>query len=174
MKLKVRLMIAFMLCCAIAFANVYPQIAVSQWITRIVYSTQDFVQIRQLLTPEQPLQLAVFHDGQPMLKHFDTITQQKDGFLLTYKEPVTVYGAANGVVIYSAHTVHKGKAFIIAYDDGMTVHYEQVTTIHKLPYTAVIKGEEIATVEGQQLYIAVYKDGTALSQQEFIRWLHEI
>lgn len=172
MNLKVRSLIACCLCAVIIVAKFYPNTVVTSWIPKIVYSTQDFAAVRQLLKKEEPIQLFVFDDKQPTAKHFKTIKPSEDGFLLTYKNPITVFAPGNGVVIYSAHTAHAGKSMIVAYDNGYTAHYAELTTIHKLPYTTVVAGERIATVDGGQLYIALFKKGAAVPENLFIRWIH--
>lgn len=172
MTWKIRWMIAVILIVIIAVASSYPKTAITSWITKIVYSTQDFALVRQYIYPSDPIPIFVFDDGTKTMKNFKTITASKDGFLLTYKEPISIYASNNGVVIYTAHTASEGKALILAFDNGITAHFEQLTTIHKLPYTAVAAGEQLATVGGGQLYVALFKDGQPMSERDVIRWIH--
>lgn len=172
MNLKVRSLVAFCLCAVIIVAKFYPNTVVTSWIPKVVYSTHDFTAVRQLLQKEQPIPIFVFDDKQQTVKHFKDIKSSEDGFLLTYKKPITVFAPENGVVIYSAHTAHAGKAMIVAYDNGYTAHYAKLTTIHKLPYTTVVAGEQIATVDGEEMYIALFKKGAAVPENLLIRWIH--
>lgn len=173
MKWKLRWGMAMMLVIIIAFANSYPKTAITKWIIQTVYSTQDFAPIRQLIKRSEPIPIFVFDDGEKTLKSFEKITVSEDGFMLTYREAIRLYAYSNGVVIYSAHTATSGRAMIIAFDNGITAHFQQLTTIHKLPYTAVTSGEQLATVEGGQLFIALFKAGQPLSEKDVIRWIHD-
>lgn len=168
---RLRWLLAIMLIVVIAFANSYPKTAITKWIIQTVYSTQDFAPIRQLIKRSEPIPIFVFDHGEKTLKNFEEITASEDGFILTYREAIRLYAYSNGVVIYSAHTATSGRAMIIAFDNGITAHFQQLTTIHKLPYTAVTSGEHLATVEGGQLFIALFKAGQPLTEKAVIRWI---
>ena len=172
MKASWRWIIAVMLCVVIGFSGLYPSTAVGDWVAKIVYSTHDFSAVRKLLHPEEPVKLFVFDDGLRDITRYEKLTVQNDGFLLQYNSPFTIYAPANGVVIYSAHSIREGKTLIIAYDNGYTASYRFIDELHKLPYTTVSAGEQLGTITGGQLFLAVFKDGNLLTESQLVQWLN--
>ena len=69
---------------------------------------------------------------------------------------------ANGLVIFTGYTRQTGKTVTVLYDDGDEVTYGFVGTFAKLPYTSVKKGDTLALMDEEAIYIMVKRDGVNL------------
>ncbi len=69
---------------------------------------------------------------------------------------------ADGLVVFTGSTRDTGKTVTVLYDDGDEVTYGFVGKFEKLPYTSVKKGDTLAFMAEEAIYIMVKRDGQHL------------
>ena len=134
-------------------------------VTQYVTTGEDFLAMKKWVSsmmkdPENET-IQVSHQG-GMLPAYESMQPFKDGVLVSYANPIPIQAQNNGLVVFTGITRNTGKTLTILYDDGDEVTYGFVGTFSKLPYTAVKKGDTLALMGEEAIYIMVKQDGVNL------------
>ncbi|MEK4426394.1 hypothetical protein [Solibacillus sp. FSL K6-1523] len=159
--------------------NTFGDITVKRTIKRVVYSSEDLIFMRAVLSdiafPEnkQVTVNATPDESIEQLLAYAMIERYNDGFLLSYEEPLLLKALYDGLIVFTGHTKYNGKTISIIYEDGTTVTMGYVDQLSVLPYMPVSKGEVIAVKEKGKLYIQIEKDGEVYNIEQTTKWLKE-
>ena len=93
----------------------------------------------------------------------------KDGVKLTVDDNYLVPIVESGVVVFLGEKEDFGKTVIIQQVNGVDVWYGNLTNINVNIYDYVSKGEFLALVEGNALYMQFVKDGKYLDYKEYLK-----
>lgn len=97
-----------------------------------------------------------------MLPAYESMQPFKDGVLVSYTNPIPIQAQNDGLVVFTGITRQTGKTVTVLYDNGDEVTYGFVGTISKLPYTSVKKGDTLALMGEEAIYIMVKQGGINL------------
>ena len=134
-------------------------------VTQYVTSGEDFVTMKKWVSsmikqPEDETTV-VSHDS-GLLPAYESMQPFKNGVLVSYSVPISIEAQSNGLVVFTGITRDTGKTVTVLYDDGDEVTYGFVGTFEKLPYTSVKKGDTLAFMDEEAIYIMVKRDGQHL------------
>ena len=93
----------------------------------------------------------------------------KDGVKLVVDDNYLVPILESGVVVFLGEKEDFGKTVIIQQVNGIDVWYGNLTNINVNIYDYVSKGEFLALVEGNDLYMQFVKDGKYLDYKEYLK-----
>lgn len=159
--------------------NTFGDITVKRTIKRVVYSSEDLLIMRSVLSDlafPQDKQVPVSVEPDESIEQllgFLMIERYNKGFLLSYEEPLLLKALYDGLIVFTGHTQYNGKTISVLYENGITVTFGHVDQFSVLPYMTVSKGELIAVKEKGQLYIQIEKDGEIYNLEQTTEWLKE-
>ncbi len=107
--------------------------------------------------PEDEL-LAVHHEER-ILSTYESLQPYKNGAIVSYTQPIAIEAEQNGLVIFTGITRETGKTMTILYDDGDEVTYGFVGSFSKLPYTSIKRGDTLALLDEETMFLMVKRDG---------------
>ncbi|QUW22491.1 hypothetical protein JSQ81_02570 [Sporosarcina sp. Marseille-Q4063] len=134
-------------------------------VTQYVTTGEDFLTMKKWVSsiikePEDDTTI-VSHEG-GLLPAYESMQPFKNGVLVSYTVPIAIEAQSNGLVVFTGSTRDTGKTVTVLYDDGDEVTYGFVGTFEKLPYTSVKKGDTLALMDEEAIYIMVKRDGIHL------------
>lgn len=94
-----------------------------------------------------------------LLPDYESLQPFKEGVLVSYTNPIPIQAQNDGLIIFTGITRETGKTVTVLYDNGDEVTYGFVGTISKLPYTSLRKGDTLALMGDEAIYIMVKQDG---------------
>ena len=89
------------------------------------------------------------------LTAYESMQPYKDGVLVSYPAPLAIDAQGNGLIIFTGYTRKTGKTVTVLYDNGDEVTYGFVGAFSKLPYTTVKKGDTLALMDEEAIYLMV-------------------
>ena len=134
---------------------------VSQYVT----TGKDFLVMKKWVASvlnESENDMIVVNYEESKLTTYESMQPYKDGVLVSYTQPVPVVAQGDGLVIFTGITRQTGKTLAVLYDNGDEVTYGFVGTFSKLPYTSVKKGDTLALMDEEALFLMVKRDGVNL------------
>lgn len=134
-------------------------------LTQYVTTGQDFLVMKKWVAsyfdkPEDEL-LTVNYEERA-LGLYESIQPFQEGAIISYGQPIAVEAEKSGLVIFTGITRQTGKTITVLYDDGDEVTYGFVGSFAKLPYTSVKKGDKLALMEEETMFLMVKRDGLHL------------
>ncbi|WP_172369042.1 peptidoglycan DD-metalloendopeptidase family protein [Sporosarcina jiandibaonis] len=134
-------------------------------VTQYVTTGEDFLTMKKWVSsminePEDDTTI-VSHEG-GLLPTYESMQPFKNGVLVSYAVPIAIQAQADGIVVFTGSTRDTGKTVTVLYDDGDEVTYGFVGKFEKLPYTSVKKGDTLALMDEEAIYIMVKRDGIHL------------
>jgi hypothetical protein len=131
-------------------------------VTQYVTTGEDFLTMKKWVSsmikdPEDDATVVSHEEG--LLPAYESMQPFKDGVLVSYSVPIAIQAQSNGLVVFTGSTRDTGKTVTVLYDDGDEVTYGFVGTFEKLPYTSVKKGDTLALMDDEAIYIMVKRDG---------------
>lgn len=93
---------------------------------------------------------------------YESMQPYKNGVIVSYSNPLPIEAHGPGLVVFTGFTRESGKTITVLYDDGDEVTYGFVGKVSKLPYTAVKKGDTLALMDEEAIYLMVKRDGVNL------------
>lgn len=97
------------------------------------------------------------------LMSYESMQPYKEGVLVSYTQPVPVIAQEDGLVIFTGITRQTGKTLAVLYDNGDEVTYGFVGSFSKLPYSSIKKGDTLALMDEEPLFLMVKRDGVNLA-----------
>lgn len=132
-------------------------------VTQYVTTGKDFLAMKKWVSSmmkDPEIETIVVSHQAGMLPAYESMQPFKDGVLVSYTNPIPIQAQSNGLVVFTGITRDTGKTLTVLYDDGDEVTYGFVGTFSKLPYTSVKKGDTLALMEEEAIYIMVKRDGS--------------
>ncbi|AYC29742.1 hypothetical protein [Paenisporosarcina cavernae] len=114
---------------------------------------------------------ASWQENASRMSQFKTIQSFLDGYVITYDSTLSLSFPQDGLITYTGQNKNTGKTISIEFADDTSVTIGLLDHFEHLPYSAVSAGEYIASLNGENLYIQVQKDGKVLSKEETAQWL---
>ncbi len=169
MKLKVKWMIAVLLVLTVVgMSKLEEKGVINQPVTQYVTTGKDFLEIKKWVS-------AFFNDtsdekivvsGEPNVlntfANYESIQPYEDGVVISYAQPFAITALNNGLITFTGYTRQSGKTVTVLYNDGDEVTYGFVREFSKLPYTAVKKGDKLAVMSDETVFLMVKRDGVKL------------
>ncbi len=141
---------------------------IRQPVTQYVTSGQDFVAVKKwvasMIKDPEDDKIAVMA-GTDLVDPFavyESMQPYKGGVLVSYTNPLPIEAQSSGLVVFTGFTRESGKTITVLYDDGDEVTYGFVGKFTKLPYTAVKKGDTLALMGDEAIFLMVKRDGVTL------------
>lgn len=134
-------------------------------VTQYVTTGQDFLVMKKWVASylDQPEdELIAVNYAERTLGKYESIQPYKKGAIVSYSQPIAVEAEQSGLVIFTGITRQTGKTVTVLYDDGDEVTYGFIGTFTKLPYTSVKRGDTIALMNEEAMFLMVKRDGAHL------------
>lgn len=166
MKWKTKWIIAFVLLVSVvALSKLEERQLVNVPVTQYVTTGKDFVVMKKWvsswLADEESITVSAKSVFDPFAS-YESFQPYQDGAIISYTQPLSITSQGNGLVVFTGYTRQSGKTVTVQYDNGDEVTYGFVGSFSTLPYTAVRRGDEIAVMDEEALYIRVKRDGIPL------------
>lgn len=133
--------------------------------TQYVTTGQDFLVMKKwvasYLDPPDDEFIAVNYAERSISK-YESIQPYKEGAIVSYGQPIAVEAEQSGLVIFTGITRQTGKTITVLYDDGDEVTYGFIGSFSKLPYTSVKRGDTLALMDEEAMFLMVKRDGVHL------------
>lgn len=141
---------------------------IQQPVTQYVTTGQDFLVVKKwvasMIEDPEAETIAVMadpHKEEPF-SAYESMQPYKDGVIVSYTNPLPIAAHGDGLVMFTGFTRQSGKTVTVLYDNGDEVTYGFVGTFSKLPYTTVKKGDTLALMDEDTIFLMVRRDGVAL------------
>lgn len=133
-------------------------------VTHYVTSGEDFVAMKKWVSSmiefdREPMAVS-YEEG--VLTSYESMQPYHDGAIVSYSYPLSIDAVQSGLVTFTGFTRQTGKTVTVLYDNGDEVTYGFVGTFSKLPYTSVKKGDTLALMGEETMYLMVKRDGVNL------------
>lgn len=166
MKWKTKWIIACLLTVSVvAMAKLEERQIVSTPITQYVTTGKDFVIMKKWVSSWLADEESITVSAEPSFDPFasyESFQPYQDGAIISYTQPLAIISQGNGLVVFTGYTRQSGKTVTIQYDNGDEVTYGFVGSFSTLPYTTVRRGDEIAVMDEEAVYVKVKRDGIPL------------
>lgn len=136
-------------------------------ITQYVTTGKDFVVMKKWVSSwlgesDQKIQVSADELAIDPFAAYESFQPYHDGAIVSYTQPLAVKAQGNGLVVFTGFTRQSGKTVTVQYDDGDEVTFGFVGSFSTLPYTTVRRGDEIAVMAENAIYVRVKRNGRAL------------
>ncbi|QTD41588.1 peptidoglycan DD-metalloendopeptidase family protein [Sporosarcina sp. Te-1] len=180
MKWKTKWMTAIILTIGvIGVAKLEEAGLVKKPVTQYVTTGKDFIVLKKwvasLIGDEKKDTIAVtgVQADEVPFASYESMQPYEDGVIVSYKQPMTVQARGDGLVVFTGSTRQSGKTVTVLYDDGDEVTYGFVGSISKLPYTTVKKGDTLALMNEETMYLQVKREGITLDPSMLATYFSE-
>lgn len=165
-KWKTKWIIAFLLTVSVvALSKMEERQLVNIPITQYVTTGKDFVVMKKWVSSwiadDESITVSAEATFDPFAK-YESFQPYQDGAIISYTQPLSITSQGNGLVVFTGYTRQSGKTVTIQYDNGDEVTYGFVGSFSTLPYTTVRRGDEIAMMDEDAVYIRVKRNGIPL------------
>lgn len=134
-------------------------------VTHYVTSGEDFIAMKKWVSsmidlPDKKSVPVSYEED--VLTTYESMQPYHDGAIVSYSYPLSIDAPHSGLVTFTGFTRQTGKTVTVLYDNGDEVTYGFVGTFSKLPYTSVKKGDTLALMGEETMYLMVKRDGVNL------------
>lgn len=131
-------------------------------LTQYVTTGKDFLVMKKWVAsylddPKDALVTVNYEDR--VMNKYESIQPYKNGAIISYVQPIAIEAEQDGLVIFTGIKREIGKTMTVLYDDGDEVTYGFVGSFSKLPYTSIKRGETLALLDEETLFLMVKRDG---------------
>lgn len=152
---------------AIFAVSVFMVTKLEQWqiiqrpLTQYVTTGKDFLVMKKWVASylDQEDGLVTVNHDERILAEYESIQPYKNGVIVSYMQPIAVEAEQDGLVIFTGITRETGKTITVLYDDGDEVTYGFVGSFSKLPYTSIKRGDTLALLDEETMFLMVKRDG---------------
>lgn len=166
MKWKTKWIVAIIIVIGVVGVAKLEEVGVIQQpVTQYVTTGKDFLVMKKWVASmldEQEDEMITVNYEESLLTTYESMQPYKEGVLVSYTQPVTIEAQGAGLVIFTGITRQTGKTMTVLYDDGDEVTYGFVGSFSKLPYTSVRRGDTLALMEEEAMFLMVKRDGVHL------------
>lgn len=134
-------------------------------VTQYVTSGADFIAMKKWVASfvdEPDAGTVPVAHGMDQLTAYESMQPYQEGVIVSYSAPHAIESQGTGLVIFTGITRRTGKTITVLYDDGDEVTYGFVDKFSKLPYTSVKRGDTLAFMGEEAMYLKVKRDGENL------------
>lgn len=137
-------------------------------VTQYISSGKDYIVIKKwiasLINNSSNEQITVSSDGyeESPFATYKSIQPYRKGVIVSYAQPMPIEAQGDGLVLFTGFTRDTGKTVTVLYDDGDEVTYGFVGTFSKLPYSVVKKGDTIALMDEEEIFLMVKQEGVVM------------
>lgn len=130
-------------------------------LTQYVTTGKDFLVMKKWVASylDQEDKLITVNHDERILAEYESIQPYKNGVIVSYMQPIAVEAEQDGLVIFTGITRETGKTITVLYDDGDEVTYGFVGSFSKLPYTSIKRGDTLALLDEETMFLMVKRDG---------------
>lgn len=130
-------------------------------LTQYVTTGKDFLVMKKWVASylDQEDELMTVNHDERILAEYESIQPYKNGVIVSYMQPIAVEAEQDGLVIFTGITRETGKTITVLYDDGDEVTYGFVGSFSKLPYTSIKRGDTLALLDEETMFLMVKRDG---------------
>lgn len=130
-------------------------------LTQYVTTGKDFLVMKKWVASylDHDDELITVHHDQRILGEYESIQPYRNGVIVSYMQPIAVEAEQDGLVIFTGITRKTGKTITVLYDDGDEVTYGFVGSFSKLPYTSIKRGDTLALLDEETMFLMVKRDG---------------
>jgi hypothetical protein len=137
-------------------------IVMKKWVASIIGdSREDTITVSANAEEEMPF--AAYESMQPY----------KEGVIASYAHPMPITAQGDGLIVFTGFTRQSGKTITVLYDSGDEVTYGFVGSISKLPYSTVKKGDTLALMNEEAIYLKVKREGVVLEAEVLATYFSE-
>ncbi|WP_194841072.1 peptidoglycan DD-metalloendopeptidase family protein [Sporosarcina cascadiensis] len=166
MKWKTKWILACILSVSVvAVAKLEERQLINIPVTQYVTTGKDFVVMKKwvssLIGEEESITVSSGTEFDPFAS-YDSFQPYQDGAIISYSQPMSITSQGSGLVVFTGYTRQSGKTVTVQYDNGDEVTYGFVGSFSTLPYTTVRRGDEIAVMDEDAVYVRVKRNGIPL------------
>ncbi|MGG0667495.1 M23 family metallopeptidase [Lederbergia citrisecunda] len=136
-------------------------IVMKKWVSSIIGEQEDTITVSA--DPVEEIPFAAYESMQPY----------KDGVIASYAHSMPITAQGDGLIVFTGFTRQSGKTITVLYDDGDEVTYGFVGSISKLPYSTVKKGDTLALMNEEAIYLKVKREGVVLEAEILATYFSE-
>ncbi|MFD1206983.1 MULTISPECIES: M23 family metallopeptidase [Sporosarcina] len=169
MKWKTKWVAAFFLVLAVfSFAKLEERGIVKKPVTQYITTGKDFVIMKKwvssMLGDKDEDTIAVSADPveEMPFSEYESMQPYMDGVLFSYTNVMPIRAQGDGLVVFTGFTRQSGKTVTVMYENGDEVTYGFVGSFEKLPYSTVKKGDTLALMSDEAIYLQVKREGVNL------------
>ncbi|MDW0112372.1 MULTISPECIES: peptidoglycan DD-metalloendopeptidase family protein [Sporosarcina] len=169
MKWKTKWILAILLAIGVfSFAKLEEMGVVNKPITQYITTGKDFIVMKKWVSSliDNDDEDAIVVSAEPVeelpFAAYESMQPYKDGVIVSYTHAMPITAQGDGLVVFTGSTRQSGKTVTVLYDDGDEVTYGFVGSIQKLPYSTVKKGDTLALMDEEAIYLKVKREGVIL------------
>ncbi|MDW0118098.1 M23 family metallopeptidase [Sporosarcina thermotolerans] len=169
MKWKTKWVLAIIVAISVfSFAKLEELGVINKPVTQYITTGKDFIVMKKWVSsffsdPEED-RITVSSDNTEELPFaaYESMQPYKDGVIVSYTNAMPITAQGDGLVVFTGFTRQSGKTITVLYEDGDEVTYGFVGSLQKLPYSTVKKGDTLALMNDEAIYLKVKREGTIL------------
>lgn len=180
MKWKTKWMVAIVLTIGVIGVAKLEEVGlVKKPVTQYVTTGKDFIVMKKwvasILGDDKTETIAVTgkQEDEVPFASYESMQPYEKGVIVSYSQPMPVLARGDGLVVFTGSTRQSGKTVTVLYDDGDEVTYGFVGSISKLPYTTVKKGDTLALMNEETMYLQVKREGINLDADMLATYFSE-
>ncbi|MDN4607132.1 M23 family metallopeptidase [Sporosarcina highlanderae] len=168
MKWKTKWVLAIIVAIGVfSFAKLEEIGIINKPVTQYITTGKDFIVMKKwvssLIGDSKEDTIAVSDSiEEPPFAAYESMQPYKDGVIVSYTNAMPIIAQGDGLVVFTGFTRQSGKTITVLYEDGDEVTYGFVGTLQKLPYSTVKKGDTLALMNDEAIYLKVKREGTIL------------
>ncbi|MFS0689859.1 M23 family metallopeptidase [Sporosarcina sp. 179-K 8C2 HS] len=169
MKWKTKWVIAIIVAIGVfSFAKLEEIGVVNKSVTQYITTGKDFIVMKKWVASiigdpeEDTITVSAETVEELPFAAYESMQPYKDGVIASYAHPMPITAQGDGLIVFTGFTRQSGKTITVLYDDGDEVTYGFVGSISKLPYSTVKKGDTLAIMNEEAIYLKVKREGVVL------------
>lgn len=180
MKWKLKWFIAIIIAIGVfSFAEMEKNGIINKPVTQYITTGKDFIIMKKWVAsvigePEKDT-ITVSADAVEEIPFaaYESMQPYKDGVIASYTHAMPITAQGDGLIVFTGFTRQSGKTITVLYDDGDEVTYGFVGSISKLPYSTVKKGDTLALMNEEAIYLKVKREGIVLEAEVLATYFSE-
>ncbi|WP_432358403.1 peptidoglycan DD-metalloendopeptidase family protein [Sporosarcina sp. UB5] len=180
MKWKTKWVIAIIVAISVfSFAKLEEVGIVSKPVTQYITTGKDFIVMKKWVasiigdSDEETITVSADSVEEIPFAAYESMQPYKDGVIASYAHPMPITAQGDGLIVFTGFTRQSGKTITVLYDDGDEVTYGFVGSISKLPYSTVKKGDTLALMNEEAIYLKVKREGIVLEASVLATYFSE-
>ena len=152
----------------------------SQPITQYVTTGKDFIVMKKWVSSilgdpnEDKIVVSASPEEEMPFASYESMQPYKDGVIVSYMNAMPITAQGDGLVVFTGSTRQSGKTVTVLYDDGDEVTYGFVGSFKKLPYSTVRKGDTLALMNEEAIYLKVKREGIVLEASVLATYFSDV
>lgn len=180
MKWKTKWMLAIIIAiCVFGFAKLEQTGFINKPVTQYITTGKDFIVMKKWVasiigeTDDDKITVSADPVEELPFAAYESMQPYKEGVIVSYTNPMPITAQGDGLVVFTGFTRQSGKTVTVLYEDGDEVTYGFVGTFEKLPYSTVKKGDTLAMMSEEAIYLKVKREGVVLEAEILATYFSE-